>query len=229
MRVSDPQASREVTNRRIKINLGQNQVSTSGALKTMFALVLDISKNEVKISLALFKEEKNMGYCHYSGHVSNCIFRFLIFKKWYKARGAVEVETLRLFNLSRWASALVIALNFAIPQTYAQGGKAEPLRVQFQRGRSSATIAGKLRGDQQAEYVAGAKKDQRLTINLYARPPGSITVKVKTMDGADLELKPDSKQRWSATLPGDGDYLLWVVRSSGKPGTSYYKLTVTIR
>jgi hypothetical protein len=138
--------------------------------------------------------------------------------------------TVYRFNFSRWALALVIALNFAIPHAYAQsGGKAEPLRVQFQRGRSSATIAGKLRGDQQAEYVAGAKKDQKLTINLYSRPPGSITVKVKTPDGADLELKPDSKQQWSATLPGDGDYLLWVVRSSGKPGTSLYTLTVTIR
>ena len=171
-----------------------------------------------------------MGYFHYySRYVTNSSFRFLIYEKWWEAQGAVEVETLRLFNLSRWALALVIALNFAIPHAYAQGGKAEPLRVQFQRGRSSASIAGKLRGDQQAEYVAGAKKDQKLTINLYARPPGSITVKVKTPDGADLELKPDSKQQWSATLPGDGDYLLWVVRSSGKPGTSLYKLTVTIR
>jgi len=139
------------------------------------------------------------------------------------------METLHLFNLSRWASTLVIALNFAIPQAYAQGGKAEPLRIQFQHGRSSATVAGKLRGDQQAEYVAGAMKDQKLTVNLYAKPTGSITVKVKTPDGADLELKPDSKQQWSATLPGDGDYLLWVVRSSGNSGTSLYKLMVTIR
>jgi len=175
------------------------------------------------------KEERKMGRCHYSGYITNCSFRFLISEKWYEARGAVELETLRLFNLSRWALALVIALNFAIPQAYAQGGKAEPLRVQFRRGRSSATIAGKLRGDQQAEYVAGGKKDQKLTINLDARPPGSITVNVKTPDGADLELKPDSKQQWSATLPGDGDYLLWVVRSSVKRGTSLYKLTVTIR
>jgi hypothetical protein len=186
-------------------------------------------KSFLRNNVGQIKEERNMGYCHYSGYVTNCSFRFLISEKWYEARGAVELETLRLFNLSRWALALVIALNFAIPQAYAQGGKAEPLRVQFQRGRSSATIAGKLRGDQQAEYVAGGKKDQKLTINLYASPPGSITVKVKTPDGADLELKPDSKQQWSATLPGDGDYFLWVVRSSGKRGTSLYKLTVTIR
>lgn len=78
------------------------------------------------------------------------------------------METLRLFNLSRWALVLVIALDFVIPHAHAQGGKAEPLRVQFQRGRSSAMIAGKLRGDEQAEYVAGAKKDQKLTIKLYA-------------------------------------------------------------
>src|SRR5262249_39615588 len=138
-------------------------------------------------------------------------------------------RNMRYCHLLGRAMALVIALNFAIPRAYAQGGKAEPLRIQFQRGRSSATIAGKLRGDQQAEYVAGAKKDQKLTINLYARPSGSITIKFKTPDGADMELKPNSKQQWSATMPGDGDYLLWVVRSSGKPGTSFYKLTVTIR
>ncbi|MGH9767966.1 MAG: hypothetical protein ACREAB_11075, partial [Blastocatellia bacterium] len=124
---------------------------------------------------------------------------------------------------------IVIAFSFVLPSVYAQGGKAAPLRIQFQRGRDSATVNGKLRGDQQAEYALGAKKGQKLTIHLYATPQSSITVKVRDPEGSDLELKPDSKQQWSAVLPNDGDYDIWVIRSSGKPGTSRYKLTITIR
>ena len=66
------------------------------------------------------------------------------------------METLRLFNLSRWALVLVIALDFVIPHAHAQGGKAEPLRVQFQRGRSSAMIAGKLRGKDEYQRLFDA-------------------------------------------------------------------------
>jgi hypothetical protein len=136
-------------------------------------------------------------------------------------------------RLSRWTPRCVvliaIALNFCMPPVYAQGGKAEPLRIQFQRGRDSATFNGKLRGDQQAEYALGARKSQKLIVSLLATPPRSIIVKVRDPKGADLELKPDSDRRWSAVLSENGDYDIWVIRSSKKPGSSRYKLTVTIR
>jgi hypothetical protein len=134
-----------------------------------------------------------------------------------------------LFKCSRHALLFVLALSLALPGIYAQGGKAMTLRIQFQRGRNSATLDGKLRSGEQTEYSAGAKKDQKLIIGLDATPSGSITVKAKDSDGADLKLKAESKQQWSAVLPKDGDYEIWVIRASNKPGTSKYKLTVTIK
>ena len=43
---------------------------------------------------------------------------------------------------------VVLCLGFA-QTALAQGGKAEPLRVQFPRGKNSATLKGTIRGDQQ--------------------------------------------------------------------------------
>jgi len=135
----------------------------------------------------------------------------------------------RMRRLSRGVALIAIALSFCMPPVYAQGGKAEPLRIQFQRGRDRVTLNGKLRGDQQAEYALGARNNQKLIVSLVATPPRSITVKVRDPKGADLELKPDSDRQWSVVLPENGDYDIWVIRSSKKPGYSRYNLTVTIR
>jgi hypothetical protein len=123
---------------------------------------------------------------------------------------------------------VIVAMNIAPLQVAAQGGKAEPLRIQFARGRDGATLNGKLRGDQQAEYSLGAKKGQKLTLGLQATPPGSVTLKAMGPE-TNLELKPNSNQQWEAVLPEDGDYEIWVIRASNKPGISRYKLRVTIR
>ena len=39
-------------------------------------------------------------------------------------------------------------------------GGAEPLRIEFKRGAYSATISESVRGDEEAEYVLGAKQGQ---------------------------------------------------------------------
>jgi hypothetical protein len=111
----------------------------------------------------------------------------------------------------------------------AQGGKAEPLRIEFARGRDSASVGGTLRGDAQREYAFVARKNQRLTIGTTATPAGSIAVQVKRPGGVRLPLVPGQKQTWSAVLPESGEYLLWVNRSGPASGRSQYTLTVTIR
>jgi hypothetical protein len=65
---------------------------------------------------------------------------------------------------------LLIASSAAIAQG---GGKAEPNRIEFKRGTSSTTISGTVRGAEQAEYVLGAKKGQRLVIKLTSAPAKS--------------------------------------------------------
>jgi hypothetical protein len=38
------------------------------------------------------------------------------------------------------------------------GGKAEPLKIEFKRGTNSTTINGVVRGDEEAEYTLTARK-----------------------------------------------------------------------
>jgi hypothetical protein len=111
----------------------------------------------------------------------------------------------------------------------AQGGKAEPLRIEFARGRNSASVGGTLRGDAQREYAFVARKNQRLTIATTATPPGSIAVQVKRPGGMRLSLVPGQKQTWSAVLTESGEHLIWVNRSRPASGRSQYTLTLTIR
>jgi hypothetical protein len=110
-----------------------------------------------------------------------------------------------------------------------QGGKAEPLRIQFQPGRDSATVNDTLSGDVQSEYAFRARKGQRVTIAATAVPAGSIVVTIRNPEGGELPLLPDSDDRMSAVLPSDGDYAMWVRRRAAAPGRSTYKLTLTIR
>src|SRR5215831_2132766 len=62
---------------------------------------------------------------------------------------------------------LVLAAPIAV---LAQGGKAEPLRIAFNRGAHSATLSESVHGSEEAEYVLAAKKGQRLTIKLTSVP-----------------------------------------------------------
>jgi hypothetical protein len=110
-----------------------------------------------------------------------------------------------------------------------QGGKAEPLRIQFRPGRSSATVTGAVSGDVQAEYAFRAMTGQRLTIRSSASPVASIVVTVRTPAGGDLPLLVDSGSTMSAVLPVDGEYQMWIRRRTASPGRSTYKVTLTIR
>jgi hypothetical protein len=104
-----------------------------------------------------------------------------------------------------------------------------PVRVQFKRGASGTTLKGKLSGSEQTEYAIGAKAGQKLKLSLHATPLGSVTVKAKHPNGTDLPLQATAEQEWAYTLPTSGDYELWVARSAKKPGTSRYKLAISIR
>ena len=108
------------------------------------------------------------------------------------------------------------------------GGKAEPLRIEFKRGTNGTTISGKVRGDEEAEYVLAARKGQRLTIKLTSVPRRSSVFDLKAPDNADLGLEYDANYNYSGVLPVTGDYLLTVARPSGSPGTSRYELTITV-
>ena len=53
------------------------------------------------------------------------------------------------------AALVALAWSFALP-VYA-GGSAEPLRIELKRGASAATVSGRLRGEEEFDYVFGAR------------------------------------------------------------------------
>jgi hypothetical protein len=108
------------------------------------------------------------------------------------------------------------------------GGKAEPNRIEFKRGTTRTTISGTVRGDEQAEYVLGAKKGQRLIIKLTSAPVKSSVFQLLGPDNDTLGLEFDSNWDYSGTLPKTGDYFITVARPTESKGTSRYKLTVTV-
>src|SRR5438309_9327004 len=94
----------------------------------------------------------------------------------------------------------------ASPPALAQhGGKAEPLRIEFKRGTTSTIVSGVVRGDEEAEYVLGAKKGQRLIIKLTSVPVKSSVFQLLGEDNDTLGLEHDANFEYSGVLPKTGD------------------------
>jgi hypothetical protein len=125
--------------------------------------------------------------------------------------------------------AAVILILIACAAAFAQGGKAEPNRIEFKRGATSTTINGVVRGDEEAEYVLGAKKGQRLIIKLTSVPAKSSVFQLLGEDNDTLGLEYDANFDYSGVLSKTGDYYITVARPTKTKGTSRYKLVVTVR
>jgi hypothetical protein len=121
---------------------------------------------------------------------------------------------------------ILVACSAAMAQG---GGKAEPNRIEFKRGTTRTTISATVRGDEQAEYVLGAKKGQRLIIKLTSVPVKSSVFQLLGPENDTLGLEFDSNWDYSGTLPKTGDYFITVARPTESKGTSKYQLTVSVR
>jgi hypothetical protein len=108
------------------------------------------------------------------------------------------------------------------------GGKAEPSRIEFKRGTHSSTLKGKLRGDEQAEYVLGARKGQRVTVNVAALPANAIAFELLTPLGEAFELTSNGNT-WTGDLPETGDYMLYVRMAGTKTPRASYTLSLSIK
>jgi len=129
-----------------------------------------------------------------------------------------------LLNKASLASFFVLALLLTIaPNAIAQGGKAEPLRVKFKPGYTSATVIGTIRGDEEFEYVVAATKGQWMFVEVNATPWDSAMFIVKNpgMDEAPYQYF------WSGTLMETGDSVITVSRPGGYKNSTF-KLTITI-
>lgn len=109
------------------------------------------------------------------------------------------------------------------------GGKAEPLRIEFKPGTKTTTITEKISGSVEAEYVLMARKGQRLIIHLTSVPRRSSVFDLKAPEDADLGLEYDANYDFNGVLPKTGDYMITVVRPTSSPGSSTYKMVVTVK
>jgi len=125
--------------------------------------------------------------------------------------------------------ALLLIMSTCSVAMAQRGGKAEPNRIEFKRGTTSATINGTVRGSEEAEYVLAAKKGQRLIIKLTSAPSRSSIFQLLGPDNDTLGIEYDANYAYSGTLPRTGDYFITVRRPTESKGRSRYKLLVAVR
>jgi len=110
------------------------------------------------------------------------------------------------------------------------GGKAEPRRIQFKRGAVSASITDSVRGDEEAEYVVGAKAGQTIHLAVDSTPRNSAVVSSLVKEGGSpVPLSNEGRGRWSARLDEDSDYVISLAKAHPDRTTARYRLTVEIR
>jgi hypothetical protein len=117
---------------------------------------------------------------------------------------------------------LILLLGIA-PVAIAQGGKAEPTRVQFKRGTTSATVIGTVSGTEEFEYAVAARAGQWMFVEVTSAPSDSAIFLIKDPAGEEGAYH----YYWSDTLTKDGDYLISVSKPPAY-AASRFTLTVTI-
>ena len=119
----------------------------------------------------------------------------------------------------------VICLFFPLLVNAQHGGKAQPNRILFAKGSSSALIAGTLRSAEEAEYVFAAKAGQVVTIRNPSRAFDFRVFSDENFPDGDF----DSSPSYTFEIPADGDYNFSVRRKVGGPKRSSYRMTLTIK
>ena len=108
--------------------------------------------------------------------------------------------------------ALMQSMNAPQPGA-GQAGASAPaatrrVRVQFGRGRSSATLAGQVQGYDTVDYVLKANAQQRLTVRLTSQSR-FLVIGIYAPDGEEICVETCTAQ-WTGMLPRMGDYTVRV-------------------
>ncbi len=122
----------------------------------------------------------------------------------------------------------VVAL-FAVTaiSLFAQnGGKAEPGRVKFAKGKSQTVLTGTLSGDQEQEFVFGARQGQ----TVYITNPDSMRFAYRLFNDTVSEDSTDlAEPTMEFVVPETGDYMLFVRRANATPRTAKFSITLAIQ
>ena len=124
----------------------------------------------------------------------------------------------------------IILFLFALTVSAQNGGKAEPLRLSFAKGKSSLTKTDTLSSGQTFEMVFGAKAGQKVKIKIVSTTPkGKFHYFTLLGDGFDFATEYDKNYEYEFTAPATGDYLLDVnFNATSKVTKGKFALTLTI-
>ena len=117
---------------------------------------------------------------------------------------------------------------FAAVSTFAQnGGKAEPGRVKFAKGKSSTVLKGTLSGDQEQEFVFGAKKGQKV----YITNPDSVKFVYRIFFNDDLinDSRDLAEPTMEFVVPETEDYMIFVRRADNSKRAAKFSITLAIQ
>jgi hypothetical protein len=126
----------------------------------------------------------------------------------------------------------IVMLLFCFVSAYAQnGGKAEPNRVKFTKGKSSATVSGSVKGDEQAEYIFSAKEGQIIQVKITSVPKGKVASFriLNPGEEATFYTKYAENYEYAFPAPYTGDYVIWVsLQPDTKAKAAKYNLSLSI-
>ena len=122
----------------------------------------------------------------------------------------------------------LVFILLAIAECFGQhGGKAEPKRIEFAKGRSSIVLTESLTNGSEMEYVFTAKKGQRVTVTNPLT--GLFDFRIFS-DENDMETEFDSSRRYTFEMPQTGDYQFFVRKKMVKsPRTARFCIRFEIR
>lgn len=126
----------------------------------------------------------------------------------------------------------IAVLLFCFVSAFGQnGGKAEPNRIKFTKGKSSVTVSGKVKGDEQAEYIFSAQKEQLIVVKITSVPKGKVASFriLNPNEEATFYTKYEENYEYAFPAPYTGDYVIWVsLQPETKVKSAKYNLTLTI-
>jgi hypothetical protein len=100
---------------------------------------------------------------------------------------------------------LSLCLTFALPALAADGIREE--RMHFKAGTSGTTVKGRLSGQEDIDYLLGAKAGQQMTVELHTdNPQNYFNILPPGSSDEALFVGSSSGNRFEGTLPDSGDY-----------------------
>ena len=123
---------------------------------------------------------------------------------------------------------LLMFVAFGATGTFAQhGGKAEPKRVEFAKGKTSIVLTESLKNGQEMEYVFAARKGQRVVVK--NSQTGLFDFRIFSEE-FDTETEFDSSRSYTFDVPATGDYNFFVRKKMVKtPRRAHFRITLEIR